>query len=158
MQLQEVLAHLRALIENLHPMILTKLGLAAAIQAHVERLRLISNLNIHLDIRTELGQLNSGVELNCFRIVQEARTNAQKHAGANAVWVTLMRVGKDLHLMIRDDGNGFDVTAAAERAVDAGNVGMLSMRERASLTGGQLDIDSEMGHGTCVIADIPCGL
>jgi signal transduction histidine kinase len=69
-----------------------------------------------------------------------------------------MRVGKDLHLMIRDDGIGFDVAAAGERAVDAGTVGLLSMRERASLSGGQLDIDSELGRGTCVVADIPCGL
>ncbi len=158
MQVQEVLAHLRALIENLHPMVLTKLGLAAAIQSHVERLRLISDFDVQLDIRTELGPLNADVALNCFRIVQEALTNTQKHAGAHAAWVTLMRVGKDLHLMIRDDGIGFDVAAAGERAVDAGTVGLLSMRERASLSGGQLDIDSELGRGTCVVADIPCGL
>lgn len=157
-QIQEILAHLRALTENLHPLALTKLGLAGAIKAHVERLRLISGINIQLDVSTELGRLAAGVELNCFRIVQEALNNALKHSGARTIWVTVIRIENDLHVKIRDDGGGFDVSAAHDGVVAAGSVGLLSMKERASLTGGQLEIDSEPGHGTCVTGHLPCEL
>jgi signal transduction histidine kinase len=55
-----------------------------------------------------------------------------------------------------DDGNGFDVLAARERAIGAGRVGLLSMRERACLTRGQLTIACEAGKGTDITADVPC--
>jgi polyhydroxyalkanoate synthesis repressor PhaR len=155
-QIQEVLEHLRALTESLHPLALTQLGLVAAIQAHVARLRLSSGIEILVDIETKIGSLAPGVELTCFRIVQEALTNALKHSGAHTVWVTVSRLANDVQLAIRDNGNGFDAAATADRAIKAGRVGLFSMRERASLIGGRLTVLSEVGRGTKITANLPC--
>jgi polyhydroxyalkanoate synthesis repressor PhaR len=153
--IQEVLEQLRALTNSLHPLALTHLGVAAAIQAHAGRLQRTSGMEIRVDVKTDIGPLAQGLELTCFRIVQEALSNALKHSGAHTVWIALGRIENNVHLEIRDDGNGFDVEATQEKAIIAGRVGLFSMRERASMAAGHLSIVSEAGRGTKIIADLP---
>ena len=83
---------------------------------------------------------------------QEALANAVKHSGAKTLRVSLRRVDQNVTVSIRDDGVGFDVQLARARAMDAGSVGLLTMRERAVLAGGLLKIDSSLQRGTCVCA------
>jgi polyhydroxyalkanoate synthesis repressor PhaR len=154
-QIQEVLEHLRALTDSLHPLALTQLGLVAAIQAHVAGLQLSTGVEIQVEIKSKIGPLAPGVELTCFRIVQEALTNALKHSGAHTIWVSVSRLANDVHVVIRDNGSGFDVATTREQAIRAGRVGLCSMRERALLIGGQLTILSEAGRGTEITADVP---
>jgi len=153
--IQEVLEHLRALTDSLHPLALTQLGLVAAIQAHVARLQISSGVEIRVEVKSKIGSLAPRVELTCFRIVQEALTNALKHSGAHTVWVSVSRLANAVHVSIRDNGNGFDVVGTQEKAIRAGRVGLFSMRERASLIGGQLTILSQVGRGTQITAELP---
>jgi len=152
----EVLGRLRALIENMRPPALDQIGLAAALRAHIERVRSITGMHIELDVAADLGRLPSEVELSCFRIVQEAIMNAVKYADAKLLRIRLRRTERSLEIAIADDGRGFDVTSTRTDAVRGGSVGLLSMRERALLVGGQLEVVSEPGRGTEVRATLPC--
>jgi signal transduction histidine kinase len=89
----------------------------------------------------------AGVEL--LRVVQEALTNTRYHSGAKSVVVTLKVEGSDLVVEISDDGQGFELEAAAP------GVGLSSMQERAAIVGGRLEIESEVGQGTSVCLRVP---
>ncbi len=134
----DALDHLHDLTMVLRKPAIGERGLPTEMRAFVERLTLAERHKIHLDIGAGIGRLGDAVELACFRIVQEALTNALKHAHATQVQVRLIHVGDDLTVSIRDDGVGFDVKAARARAVAFGNIGLLSMRERVALAGGRL--------------------
>jgi len=152
---REAIEHLRALIENLRPPALDQIGLAAAVGAHIEKVRSTTGMDIRLDVDADLGRLPPAVDLTCFRIVQEAIMNAVKHSGATLVRVRLRRVERNLEVTITDDGKGFNVESTRTRAVRSGSVGLLSMRERALLVGGQFEVASEPGGGTEVRAILP---
>ena len=83
-----------------------------------------------------------------FRILQEALTNARRHSGARRVSVTLKLEGEDLLAEVSDDGQGFGPGSVP-------GVGMSSMRERATLIGGELEIESQPGQGTSVRLRVP---
>jgi len=95
------------------------------------------------------------VETACFRIVQEAMTNALRHAEASRLGVTLRVVNGELVLSVRDDGRGFDLAAAAGRAARGESAGLSGMEERAQLAGGRLEMNTAPGRGTEVRALFP---
>jgi signal transduction histidine kinase len=78
-----------------------------------------------------------------------------RHAQAHVVEVALDVAAGMLQLVVRDDGQGFDVAAAQLRAAHGGSQGLLSMQERVALAGGYLKIDSSPGHGTAIRARFP---
>ncbi len=84
-----------------------------------------------------------------YRLVQEALTNAVKHAGASHVTVQLIEDDATVQLTVTDDGAGFQTDAASE------GFGLIGMRERIALIGGELDFDSQPGAGVTVAARIP---
>jgi signal transduction histidine kinase len=86
-----------------------------------------------------------------FRIFQETLTNVARHAQATRAEVVLQKQGNRLVLLIRDDGRGFDQSNPAL----ANSLGLLGMRERAAILGGQVNIASAPGKGTTVTAWIP---
>ncbi len=92
------------------------------------------------------------IEIVCFRIMQEALTNILRHAGARNVWIGLAVAGDELELTVRDDGKGFDLAEAHQRAVRGGSIGLLSMEERAALAYGRIEISTAPGAGTTVRA------
>jgi PAS domain S-box-containing protein len=152
---EEAFEHLRSLTLSLRPPVLNDRGLVAELRAHVDRLCLTSSQDIRLDVGPHIGRLAEATELACFRIVQESVANALRHASALMVRVSLRRTAGALVITIRDDGCGFDVAAASARAGPAGKIGLLSMRERAALMGGDLAVQSFPGHGSIVRASIP---
>ena len=89
------------------------------------------------------------IETACFRVAQEAITNIVRHARAKNVYIVLRKNDADLELMIRDDGIGFDVSAASD------GFGLLGVRERLQLAGGTLEVDSVPGQGTTLTMVIP---
>ncbi len=93
------------------------------------------------------------IETNLYRILQEALTNVRKHSGATVVSVVFERRGRDLVLMVDDDGRGFETTAPD--AAPARGIGLLGMRERALLVGGTLEVTSAPGEGTTLAARVP---
>jgi signal transduction histidine kinase len=91
------------------------------------------------------------VESTVYRLVQEALTNVGKHAHAARLEIELLKEGDGVMVAIRDDGRGFDPDASAS------GFGIVGMRERVTLLGGTVDIESEAGKGTLIRAVIPRG-
>ncbi|MDH5192894.1 MAG: ATP-binding protein, partial [Nitrospira sp.] len=91
----------------------------------------------------------------CFRVVQEALTNVSKYAGAKTIELVLRRQVEEVILIIHDDGVGFDVAAARQRAQEGGSMGLFGMQERVRLAGGLLFIVSAPGRGTSLELRFP---
>jgi signal transduction histidine kinase len=91
-------------------------------------------------------------ELAVYRVMQEALQNTHRHANATTVHIVWQRDGEDWVLRCSDDGAGFDVVRAARQPR---SVGLVSMRERAELIGGQFDLRSTPGQGTTISVRIP---
>jgi signal transduction histidine kinase len=89
-----------------------------------------------------------------YRITQEALTNVAKHADATSCEVRLQRLPETVRLSVEDNGKGFDVGRVMARHLRAG-LGLLGLQERVSEFGGTFRIDSEPGHGTRLIVELP---
>ena len=91
-----------------------------------------------------------------YRILQEALHNVHKHARARAVLLTVRRNARDeVQIQIRDDGRGFDIDHALNRHAAERGLGLAALEERSHMLGGELEITSEKGLGTCVVLTIP---
>jgi signal transduction histidine kinase len=148
-QLQFSIEGLQDLIAELRPATLDELGIEPAITALVARTTAISGLDIDVSVQIGAGRLEPELENTVYRLVQEALTNAAKHAGAEHVWVEIADDGETLSVCVRDDGSGF---ATAGRS---GGFGLVGMRERVALVGGRLAIESKPDEGTRVSAELP---
>ena len=121
----------------------------ARISELVEQVR-SAGMPVELAIEGEPRELPAGVDLSAYRIVQEALTNALKHAGPASARVTVRYGRDDLDIEIVDDG-----TAASTREANGGGHGLIGMRERALLFGGDLDAGRAAGGGYTVRARLP---
>ncbi len=147
-QLESEIANLRSLITELRPIALDDLGVESAIEDLVERAR---REGLQVELAIELGRgsterHSTEMETALYRITQEALTNARKHGVARRVFIDIQAYDHDLHLVVRDDGVGFDPNTRTD------GFGLDIMRERAELLGGRLEIDSAPGRGTQISA------
>jgi signal transduction histidine kinase len=149
------LQQVRNLSLDLRPSLLDDLGLAAALEWYVERQAQRVGFRGHFVSDPLESRLPPVVETACFRVAQEALTNIARHAQARQVWVELQDHQTELHLVIRDDGVGFDVRAAEERAGRGGSFGLLGMRERVELVGGRIEVTSAAGRGSEICVSFP---
>jgi signal transduction histidine kinase len=152
-QLEETIAGLEGLITELRPAALDQLGIAAALEALVERAQSTSDLEIRADVDLPVdganGRLAPELESTAYRLVQEALNNVVKHAGAQTVRISMTHEGDSLALLVEDDGRGFDPNGVPER------FGLIGMKERVTLLGGELEVDSAPGAGTRLAARLP---
>src|SRR6266850_3417636 len=144
--LNEVEKHLRRYSHELRPTILDDLGWVPAIRFLADGVSKRASLPIHIEA-TVSERLPGTIETTLYRIVQEALTNAVKHAKASNVWIRAWRENLLLCCTIRDDGAGFD-PRLSERARLRKGLGLVAMRERVSAIGGTLQIESRPAHGT----------
>ncbi len=149
---EHTLQQVRNLSLELRPSMLDDLGLAPALRLYVNRTAQRSGLEAEFISVLPEQRLPPMLETACFRVTQTALTNVVRHAHATRVLVRIERDGAAVCLTIRDDGVGFDVAAARARAIQGASLGLLSMEERVLLVGGQLEIESAIGHGTEVRA------
>ncbi|HJS50435.1 MAG TPA: PAS domain S-box protein [Pyrinomonadaceae bacterium] len=101
------------------------------------------------------SRLDHVVETNLYRIVQEALNNVLKHADAKSVSVLLHHRKDEVVLIVEDNGCGFDEAMGAANGATRGGLGLVGMKERSALLNGVLEIDSQPGTGTTVVARIP---
>jgi signal transduction histidine kinase len=87
--------------------------------------------------------------------VQESLTNVVKHASATKADVKVSCCDKTVRVTVQDDGDGFDCAVAGDMATDSGHLGLRAMREMVESQGGSLDVSSEKGKGTTVVAQFP---
>ncbi len=142
----------RRLAVELRPSALDDFGLVPA----VERLAatVAEQAGPAVDVVARLGdeRLPADAETALYRIVQEALTNVVKHASARHVSITFVRKGTTAVVVVEDDGRGFDPGATRSDAL-----GFVGMRERVSLVGGRLKLESSPGAGTTLVAEVPVG-
>ncbi len=144
----------RNLSLDLRPSVLDDFGLEAALRWYGGRLAEQSALAVHVEAQP-LADLPAPTRNACFRVAQEALTNVARHGRARQVWIQLQQQDNEVALTISDDGRGFDVAAALDRAARGSSLGLISMQERVALLGGRLDIDSRTGAGTIVRVRLP---
>jgi two-component system, NarL family, sensor histidine kinase UhpB len=123
----------------------------AAIRWHARQFEERTGIVAHLDSSLEDIDLTQPQSTAVFSIFEEAMTNVMRHAQATQVAIKLEMGNGELLLTIRDNGRGI---AEAEKS-DRLSLGLLGMRERASLIGGQVDITSSEGKGTVVAVSLP---
>jgi two-component system, NarL family, sensor histidine kinase UhpB len=151
----QTLEQVRTMSLNLRPPALDDLGLAAALQWALDRQAVATGWDIEFASDPLPERLAMETETACFRVAQEALTNAARHAKAKKIAVHLRITGENLELAIQDNGCGFDQEAVRHRPADRSSLGLISMKERAALAGGSLNIQSTSGTGTTVLAKFP---
>jgi PAS domain S-box-containing protein len=140
---------LRRISEDLRPAMLDSLGLAAAVEHHVEQFSQRTGIPCRLRMNREEFELEDRLATTVFRVVQETLTNVARHSGASEVSVQIDQAEDGIHLTMQDNGRGFS------GANDKKTFGLLGMRERIAMLGGRLEIDSRPGHGTRITAWLP---
>ncbi|HEY8049038.1 MAG TPA: ATP-binding protein [Ramlibacter sp.] len=151
----EALRHTRDLSASLHPHLLDDLGLEAALGWLVDRF--VRPLVPTVDLRCRLApaRTSQDIELVAFRVVQEALTNAARHAQATRIGVILEATGDSLTIEVIDDGVGFEGGAAGIDARRGTSLGLAGMNDRVAELGGVLALDSTPGVGTRLRATLP---
>jgi signal transduction histidine kinase len=149
----ELIVQIRDLSHEFRPSILDDLGLLAALLWHFGRYTMQTNVQVHFKHSVEITKhLPPEIESTAYRIVQEALTNVARHAGVNEVTVRLWTGAEKLNVQIEDQGAGFDFASVLSAGVASG---LVSIRERAMLAGGQLVIESGIGAGTLLTVELP---
>jgi len=144
----------RDLSRLLHPSVLDDLGLIAALEPHVQAFQRRHGIRTELVHEDMESRLAPEIELAAYRIVQEALTNVARHSGASQCRVSLHRRTQRIAITVEDQGRGFEVQAdASTRAVRG--LGLISIRERATLMGGTVAIESAPGTGTRLSVELP---
>jgi signal transduction histidine kinase len=153
------LKDLRQLAGGLRPSLLDDLGLAPAIeQVAVNVHENHPPLELIVNVEEVAGKrLPEAVETAVFRIFQEALNNIVKHSAATNGLVRICLASDSVVLEVSDDGRGFDPHGRVQATKGQAHLGVLGMRERASLLGGTLSINAAPGGGTQVTASIPLG-
>jgi PAS domain S-box-containing protein len=147
--INEGVQSVRRICSGLRPPVLDDLGLAAAVEWQANDFAKRTGIGCRLSLPSDTLDIDGDQRTTCFRIFQECLTNISRHAHAETVDVSLSPLGKDLVLIVRDDGKGFREGARTT------SLGLLGMRERAQVCGGELTIDSSPGKGTAVTLRIP---
>ncbi|MFP3912813.1 MAG: ATP-binding protein [Desulfobacteraceae bacterium] len=157
-RVNETIGQTREISHFLRTEILEKFGLIDALKSLVSRMERESGMHIRLSTKgiPEDRLREKGIDFTLYRSAQEGLTNVAKHAEAEEVFVHLAHRDGKISLTIEDDGKGFDPEALfTGKDPYQGPLGLTIMKERVSLVGGDLDIDSAPGRGTCIVAEIP---
>jgi PAS domain S-box-containing protein len=149
------IAQIRGMALNLRPTMLDDLGLGDALQWALDQQSKAAGWTTAFEADGDFLALPADLQTACFRIGQEALTNAARHAQASEVSVEVRIIGQVLELTVSDDGVGFDLARYSSPEERKRHFGLISMSERASLAGGDLDIQTAPGAGTRVRASFP---
>ena len=149
----QALEDVRRVALELRPKILDDLGLGAALAWRVDEVNALHGARASLQVGGGDARLPRDVELVFYRVAQEALTNAVRYAQADNIRLTVQHTADRLTLTVVDDGKGFDAPAALARP--GRGLGLLGMKERLALIGGDLTIESRLGAGTRLTASAP---
>jgi PAS domain S-box-containing protein len=150
----ELMARARRLSLDLRPAMLDDLGLAPAVLWHIEHYTAQTRINVDFRHGGLDRRFSAEVETAAYRIVQEALTNVARHAHVPEVTVRVWTHESTLSILVEDQGAGFDSQTIHSPSETSGLAGM---RERAILLGGQLIIESHVGAGTRLTAELGIG-
>jgi signal transduction histidine kinase len=152
--LNDAVEETRKTIYNLWPTTLDQIGLLPALRELINHQEKIAGIPHSLRVNGSPYELAPSARIVAYRIVQEALNNIRQHAAANSVDMLIRFSPQRVHIVIRDDGNGFD-TKSVMLSSPGRNFGLIGMRERALSVGGSLQVDSIPGEGVQVVLEIP---
>jgi len=138
---------------ELRPAVLDDLGLAAALPLFLKEWSAHYGIPVEFRARPDVaGSMGRDAEVVFYRVAQEALNNVAKHAHASRVDVLLESQDGSVVMVVEDDGVGFE---ASDKSVRDKGIGIVGMQERASVVGGELDVESKPGDGTSVYLRMP---
>jgi len=150
---EELLHKVRNLSLDLRPSMLDDLGLLPALLWHFDRFTALTGVNVNFQQHNlENRRFSAQIETVAYRVVQEALTNAARHARVSEVAVRLLCTDTMLTILVEDRGKGFSTTQILGASRSRG---LMSIRERIALVGGKLGIDSVPGWGTSLQIELP---
>ncbi|MFY7964228.1 MAG: PAS domain-containing sensor histidine kinase [Chitinophagaceae bacterium] len=147
--INESIKTIRKISSQLRPSILDDLGLIAAIEWQTTEFSKRANVTCNFNNKLEDIILTPEIQLNLFRILQEALTNILRHAFAKIVTINLYQNAKKVHLQIKDNGIGFNTNNPSK------TLGLLGMKERVLMLNGVFKIESNINKGTSILISIP---
>ena len=139
----------RRIAEDLRPRMLDDLGLAAAVEHHVEQFARRTGIACDLAMNREEFDVGGAAAIALYRIIQEALTNVARHAEAGRVTIRIEQTDAGIGLAVEDDGCGMPAGSGD------GTFGLLGMRERVQMLGGGVELRSAPGGGTIVEVRLP---
>jgi PAS domain S-box-containing protein len=153
--LERILKQIRTLSVDLRPLVLDDLGLVAALRWYASSRSQLGGFSVHFEPDSNTEKLAPEIETVCFRVAQEALTNIIRHANAKHVRLDLHLLDQELFLSIKDDGDGFDIQQMQKQIMQGKSFGILGMKERIALVGGDFEMESVPGCGTEVRVKLP---
>jgi signal transduction histidine kinase len=145
-QAREMLRELRELAHGIHPPVLSDNGLVAALESRATRFPI--SVRILADDELRAKRFSEDVEGTAYFVACESLTNVAKHAGTDGARVRLSHLGSRLCLVVEDDGRGFEPNGAR-------SAGLANIRDRVEALHGELKIESRVGSGTSIRAELP---
>lgn len=143
LKIHDALEEVRRVSLDLRPPMLDDLGILATLSWHCRELEAACpGIRVEKDVHLQESDIPGTLKITLFRIIQEATSNIIKHARADLIGISLNKTGDALYLVIEDNGEGFDPASVNK------GLGLLSMKERADVSGGVYTMDSREGVGT----------
>ena len=152
-QIETTISTVRRIASELRPGVLDDLGLIAAIEWQIDQFQLRSGLKCHWTTKTSEIEVSREKATAVFRILQEILTNVLRHAHATNLYVKVVRSKNYFEVEVKDDGQGI----TESQIMNSQSLGLLGMRERALLVGGEVRIAGKQGSGTTVVVRVPLG-
>lgn len=152
---QAALADLRQIVYGLRPAILDDLGLVPAIRWYARTNLEEAGILVDITANGETGPLPPKLKSTLYRITQEAINNILKHSNAEKVEIVMRWENDCIQLEVSDDGQGFELAAVRQEALQLHQFGLLGIEERAELAGGQAHISSSTSSGTKILVNVP---
>lgn len=149
-ELVDLAVAVRRIAARLHPTVVDQVGLIPALQSLIGEIERGSSLAVELSATGPQDGLSPETARAAYRIVQEALRNAARHSAGRTAKVAITFGVRVLDLIIQDDGRGFDTNVISRTGL-----GLASLRERALIAGGTVEVRSRVGHGTTVIVQLP---
>jgi PAS domain S-box-containing protein len=142
---------IRHISHQLHPALLERAGLVAALKSFVREFGDLECVNVQLNLPKRRIAIPEEIALCLYRLAQESLHNVARHSGAKHAEITLSKSRGHARLLVRDNGRGFD----PEHLDHAGGLGLVSMSERVRLLHGRFKVSTRPGKGTVISATIP---
>jgi PAS domain S-box-containing protein len=146
---------LHALAVRLRPRVLDDFGLEAAVASYAYEWTTRHGIPVEVHAASGVERAPAAVESAVYRIAQEALTNVAKHSGATRASIVLERRDGHLHVIVEDDGRGFDADASIDSEHRRQGLGLLGIRERAAMLGGTVQVESAPDAGTTIFVRLP---
>ncbi len=153
--INQIIENVRRLSKDLSPTILADLGLVSSLRWLVEQFSEQYAVEITHDLADIDHLFSEEDQINIYRLFQEALNNVAKHSEARRAHVELRLDNGRVNALIEDKGNGFDVNQILDSAASLRGIGLATMKERARMLNGVLEIKSELGKGTVINLKIP---